>query len=121
MTTGYTLSDHRVVGNVTDNARGGAVNGALDAIVISREGAVNVGRTVTVKIDVAPGFAVTFGPLAVGNADVILHPRKQAVAADLSTLVAGVYERWHISGKITVTTSGCDTADVTRVRVITES
>lgn len=111
-----------VVGNVSDSPSKGSVNGALEAIVISRDGsAANVARAVTVKIDLAPGFQLTLGPLTVGNTDVILHPRKQAVAADLTTAIAGIYERWQVNGKFTVTVASGDADDITRVRVVTEN
>lgn len=95
------------------------VYGALDAIVISKDqDTSNVAKAVTIVATLADGFTQQFGALTVGNTPVIVHPRKQAVAADLSTAVAGVYDRWHLAGKVTVTVASGDAGDVTRVRLI---
>lgn len=98
------------------------VRGALEAIVISKDGTTNnVALTVQVVVTMADGLTVTFGgPLAIGNGQNVYHPRKQALAADLTTGIAGVYERYHLSGTVTVTVAGGDAGDIIRVRIITE-
>lgn len=93
--------------------------GTLEAIVISKDqDTSNVAKSVSIVCTLADGFTVTFGPLVVGNTPNIFYPRKQAVAADLSTLVAGVYEPYYILGKVDVTVTSADAGDVTRVKLV---
>lgn len=98
------------------------VRGALEAIVISKDGTTNnAARTVQIVATMADGLTVTFGgPLAIGDGQNIYHPRKQALAADLTTGIAGVYDRYHLAGKVTFTVAAADSDDITRVRIITE-
>lgn len=107
-----------VVGNSSGTIN--TIDGALAAIVISKDqDTSNVAKSVSIVCDMADGFTVTFGPLVVGNTPTILHPRKQAVASDLSTAIAGVYEPYYLTGKAVITVTAGDSNDVTRVKLVT--
>ena len=98
------------------------VRGALEAIVISNDDTTpNAGRTVQITATMADGLTVDFGaPLAIGAGENIYHPRKQALAADLATALTGIYERYMLAGKVTITVAGASAGDKTRVRLYTE-
>ena len=94
--------------------------GALDAIVISNDGTTpGAGRIVTITATLATGLTVAFS-ITIGAGQDIYHPRKQAVAAALGTAVAGIYDRWHLAGKVTVAVTSGGAGDHTKVRLITE-
>lgn len=106
-----------IVGNGT--AVIAAAQGTLESIVISKDGGTsNVARAVTVTATLAEGFTQAFGPVTVGNGQVIYHPRQQAIAADLVTAIAGIYDQYYLDGKVSVLVAADDPTGITRVTLI---
>ena len=98
------------------------VTGLLEAVIISNdETTPNVARTVQITARLADGSNLVLGgPLAIGAGTGIYHPRKQALAIDLTTVIAGIYERYVLAGPVTIAVASANAGDKTRVRIVTE-